>query len=111
MAIARQRSTKPLEQPRPPVSATKRRVSRSFSSRCDRTLADRRRVRQRDRVTAIVLVCPACGADRLIPLTFSVYQRETGPEVVVVRPMAKCSGCGERIFAKIVARQRVSKPH
>jgi hypothetical protein len=56
-----------------------------------------------------VLVCPACGADRLIPLTFSVYQREAGPEVVVVRPMAKCSGCGERIFAKIIARQRLSK--
>ncbi|MFZ0179332.1 MAG: hypothetical protein WAL84_05585 [Candidatus Dormiibacterota bacterium] len=74
----------------------------------DRTLADRRKVRQRGTVTAIVLVCPACGADRLIPLTFPVYQREAGPEVIVVRPMAKCSGCGERIFAKIIARQRIS---
>ena|ERR1700686_2337619 len=75
----------------------------------DRTLADRRKVRQRGTVTAIVLVCPACGADRLIPLTFPVYQREAGPEVIVVRPMAKCSGCGERIFAKIIAQQRLSK--
>jgi hypothetical protein len=75
----------------------------------DGSLANRRRVRPRVRVTAIVLVCPACGADRLIPLTFPVYQREAGPEVVLVRPMAKCSGCGERIFAKIIARQRLSR--
>jgi hypothetical protein len=38
-----------------------------------------------------------------------VYQREAGPDVIVVRPMAKCSGCGERIFAKIIARQPLSK--
>jgi DNA-directed RNA polymerase subunit RPC12/RpoP len=56
-----------------------------------------------------VLVCPACGADRLIPLTFPMHQREAGPEVVCLRPVAKCSGCGERIFAKVVARQRLSK--
>ena len=84
-------------------------TARRRSATSDGTLADRRKVRRRDRVTGIVLVCPACGADRLIPLTFSVYQREAGPEVIVVRPMAKCSGCGERIFAKIIARQRLSK--
>jgi hypothetical protein len=84
-------------------------TTRRRSAARDRTLADRRKVRRRGTVTAIVLVCPACGADRLIPLTFSVYKREAGPEVVVVRPMAKCSGCGERIFAKIIARQRLSK--
>src|ERR1700693_1868882 len=54
------------------------------------------RIRQPARVTAIVLVCPACGADRLIPLTFPMHEREAGPEAVFVRPMAKCSGCGER---------------
>jgi hypothetical protein len=75
----------------------------------DRSLANRRRVRPRVRVTAIVLVCPACGADSLIPLTFPIYQQEAGTEVVFVRPMAKCSGCGQRIFAKIIARQRLSK--
>lgn len=75
----------------------------------DGSLANRRRVRPRVRVTANVLICPACGADRLIPLTFPVYQPEAGPEVVWVRPMAKCSGCGERIFAKIIARERLSK--
>lgn len=60
-------------------------------------------------VTSVVLTCPTCGADRLIPLTFPVYQRKAGPEVVFHRPLAKCSGCGERIFAKITARQRQPK--
>jgi len=52
-----------------------------------------------------MLCCPKCGADRLIPLTFPVYRREAGPEVVLRRPMAKCAGCGERIYAHIVVRQ------
>ncbi len=60
-------------------------------------------------VTCNVIVCPACGADRLIPLTFAVFQRQTGPEVVLRRPLAKCSSCGERMFAQIIARQRVPK--
>jgi hypothetical protein len=55
------------------------------------------------------LPCPGCGADRLIPLTFPVYRREAGAEVHLRRPMAKCSGCGERIFANTVYRQVV--PH
>jgi hypothetical protein len=46
-----------------------------------------------------VIVCPGCGADRLIPLTFPVYRREAGPGVMLRCPMAKCSGCGQRIFA------------
>jgi predicted RNA-binding Zn-ribbon protein involved in translation (DUF1610 family) len=60
-------------------------------------------------VTGVVLVCPKCGADRLIPLTFPMYQRQAGVKVIFRRPMAKCSGCGERIFAKIIARQRAPK--
>lgn len=56
------------------------------------------------------LVCPGCGADRLIPLTFPVYRRKAGPEVHLHRPMAKCSGCGERIYATTVYRQVVLKP-
>src|SRR4029077_7976884 len=51
----------------------------------------------------LVLICPKCGADRLIPLTFPIYQRKSGAEVIFRRPMAKCSGCGERIFAKVTA--------
>lgn len=60
-------------------------------------------------VTGSVIVCPACGADRLIPLTFPIYQRRSGPEVVLRRPLAKCASCGERVFAQIIARQRIPK--
>ena len=51
------------------------------------------------------LCCPSCGADRLIPLTFPIYRREAGPMVVFRRPVAKCAGCGERIFVGVIARQ------
>jgi hypothetical protein len=54
---------------------------------------------------AAMLRCPKCGADRLIPLTFPVYRREAGSELILRRPMAKCAGCGERIYAHIVVRQ------
>ncbi len=53
----------------------------------------------------LMILCPSCGEDRLIPLTFPVYRREAGPEVIYRRPMAKCSGCGERMFARITVRQ------
>jgi uncharacterized Zn finger protein len=53
-----------------------------------------------------MVACPGCGGDRLVPLTFAVFQREAGPEVVLRRPVAKCSSCGELIYAKVVARQR-----
>ena len=56
------------------------------------------------------LRCPGCGADRLIPLTFPMYQRESGVEVQLRRPMAKCSGCGERIYANMRYRRAVSEP-
>jgi hypothetical protein len=36
-----------------------------------------------------------------------MYQRAMGDQVVMRRPMAKCSGCGERVFARIVAHQPV----
>jgi DNA-directed RNA polymerase subunit RPC12/RpoP len=60
-------------------------------------------------VAGSVIVCPACGADRLIPLTFPIYRRQAGPEVVLRRPLAKCSSCGERMFAEVIARQRIPK--
>jgi hypothetical protein len=53
------------------------------------------------------MVCPGCGADRLIPLTFPVYQREAGPEVFMRRPVAKCVTCGNRIYAHVVARSQL----
>jgi DNA-directed RNA polymerase subunit RPC12/RpoP len=53
-----------------------------------------------------VLRCPNCGADRLIPLTFPVFHGESGPKAGFFRhPLAKCAGCGERIFARVIARQ------
>ena len=52
-----------------------------------------------------MLCCPKCGADRLIPLTFPVYRREAGSELILRRPMAKCAGCGERIYAHIMVSQ------
>jgi hypothetical protein len=42
-------------------------------------------------------------------MTFPLYQRPAGPHAVLRRPMAKCSDCGERIFAKIITRRRIPK--
>jgi hypothetical protein len=46
--------------------------------------------------------CPKCGADRLVPLTFQAARTNAGdlerPEVVIMRPTAKCGGCGARIY-------------
>jgi predicted metal-binding protein len=46
--------------------------------------------------------CPACGADRLVPLTFQAARATAGdldrPEVVSMRPLAKCGECGGRIY-------------
>jgi len=60
-------------------------------------------------VSPVVLRCPACRSDVLVPLTFAVYQRPAGSEVNLRRPLAKCAGCGARIFAAILTRQRVPK--
>jgi hypothetical protein len=50
------------------------------------------------------LCCPSCGADQLIPMTYAVYQRRGGSEVRSPRPLAKCFGCGTRIYAKVIAQ-------
>lgn len=52
------------------------------------------------------MVCPGCGADRLIPMSFPTYRPEAGDVVVLRRPVAKCAGCGERIQAHTVIRSR-----
>jgi proline racemase len=76
----------------------------------DRTLADRRGFINLPGSRSLCLCAPRAAPIALIPLTFPMHQREAGPEVVFMRPMAKCSGCGERIFAKVIARQRLPKP-
>jgi hypothetical protein len=52
-------------------------------------------------------MCPECGADRLVPLSFQVARvgarDEERPEVVEMRPVAKCGGCGARIYARRLA--------
>jgi DNA-directed RNA polymerase subunit RPC12/RpoP len=59
--------------------------------------------------------CPACGADRLVPLSFQVSRLdaddEVRPEVAAMRPIAKCGGCGARIYArKPIERRRRGMP-
>jgi DNA-directed RNA polymerase subunit RPC12/RpoP len=45
----------------------------------------------------MVVRCPKCGSDRLIPLTFGAV---LGTEDVDLqrRPVAKCAACGERTY-------------
>jgi hypothetical protein len=54
--------------------------------------------------------CPVCRADRLIPLSFQVSRLaapdEDRPEVVVMRPLAICGGCGARIYPEVLTDQR-----
>jgi hypothetical protein len=59
--------------------------------------------------------CPACGAARLVVLSFQVSRLdaddEERPEVAAMRPIAKCGGCGARIYArKPIDRRRPEKP-
>jgi hypothetical protein len=53
--------------------------------------------------------CPDCGADRLVPLTFQAARVAEGdlqrPEVVIMRPTAKCAGCGARIYVDRVTHR------
>jgi hypothetical protein len=48
-------------------------------------------------------LCAECGADRLVTLTFHAARVAATdlerPEVVIMRPIAKCGGCGARIYA------------
>jgi hypothetical protein len=47
--------------------------------------------------------CPHCGADRLITLTFSVPRTDADPPLDLPdRPVMKCVGCGERLYARDV---------
>lgn len=53
--------------------------------------------------------CPACGADRLVPLTFQAARAAADdlerPEVVIMRPLAKCGACGARIYSDRITHQ------
>jgi hypothetical protein len=56
-----------------------------------------------------VITCPKCGAARLLPLHFPVYRLEEAAEAIV-RPIAKCSGCRQRVFAHVAIRKRSMRP-
>jgi predicted RNA-binding Zn-ribbon protein involved in translation (DUF1610 family) len=59
---------------------------------------------------AVVLVCPNCGSDRVISLTFSPIVLT---EVVIEmpdRPIAKCADCAHRLTAVEVAAQEQPAP-
>ena len=52
-------------------------------------------------------VCPGCGTDRIVTLSFQAA-RSTGPDlerpdVEIMRPIAKCGGCGARIYPNRIA--------
>lgn len=48
--------------------------------------------------------CSECGADRLVTLTYQAARVGADdlerPDVVVMRPLAKCAGCGARTYAE-----------
>jgi hypothetical protein len=44
------------------------------------------------------MLCPLCGSDRLIALSFPDEAEETLDEAGERRPLAKCVVCGERIY-------------
>ena len=56
-----------------------------------------------------LLRCPECGAKRLVPLSFQAARAAADdlerPEVVVLRPRAKCGGCGARIYPDTVTHR------
>jgi|HubBroStandDraft_4_1064222.scaffolds.fasta_scaffold81699_2 hypothetical protein len=45
----------------------------------------------------MVVRCPKCGSDRLIPLTFGAVLRTEDVDLRA-RPVAKCAACGERTY-------------
>ena len=45
-----------------------------------------------------MVVCPKCGSDRLIPLTFGL-EADVDPTDLPHRAAAKCVACGELIYA------------
>jgi hypothetical protein len=55
-----------------------------------------------------LILCPACGADRLIPLSFPQLRAQAGPATAFRHPIAKCCACGTRVFAHLDARSLLS---
>jgi hypothetical protein len=56
-----------------------------------------------------VIACPTCGADRLLPLHFPRCRRDEKAEIII-RPIAKCAGCGARIYTRPELSQTNAQP-
>jgi|HubBroStandDraft_4_1064222.scaffolds.fasta_scaffold05689_6 DNA-directed RNA polymerase subunit RPC12/RpoP len=56
----------------------------------------------------MVLECPVCGSDRVVPLTFETAVGELLAELPE-RPLAKCADCGHRLTAAEIAAQEKAK--
>lgn len=54
-----------------------------------------------------MVLCPACGSDRLIPLTFGSVRGNDRIDLPR-RPVAKCVDCGERSYVTAKAHQALS---
>ena len=54
------------------------------------------------------VVCPTCGSDRLIPLTF-VPALGTDRAELPKRPVAKCAACGERTYVSVRIHRSLSR--
>jgi hypothetical protein len=52
-------------------------------------------------------LCPLCGSDRLIPLSFA---EDDVPDEIGERPVAKCALCGHQVYeAEIEAHEESSR--
>lgn len=79
-------------------------------TRPDGPLADRRGYPRPETIAAaMVLVCPMCAGDRVIPLTFETVIGEMLAQLPE-RPIAKCASCGHRLTAREVTAQERSSP-
>jgi predicted RNA-binding Zn-ribbon protein involved in translation (DUF1610 family) len=67
--------------------------------------------RLRGTLPGVLVVCPKCGADRRIPLTFGGYRRKDrylGQADRPERPVAKCPACGERTYVSVQVHRSLS---
>jgi DNA-directed RNA polymerase subunit RPC12/RpoP len=54
-----------------------------------------------------LILCPACGSDRLIPLTFVTVLTDDRTDLPR-RAVAKCATCGERTYITAKAHRALS---
>jgi len=57
-----------------------------------------------------LVLCPGCGSNRLLPLTFDIFEVDEilgqPPVAVLERPVVKCVGCGRRIVGHEIVKTR-----